>query len=73
MSSGGLTSLPVVLVVAGRLYATLILAERRSGQVVMLVMRLLAPGPPVVHLTGWRWITARGSSSRSGPPPPDDR
>jgi hypothetical protein len=51
-SPGGLSNLPVVLVWAVWLYATLMLAERRSGYVVILVMSLLASGLPVIHMTG---------------------
>ena len=40
----------VVLVVF--LYGTLVLAERRSGQVVMLLVGLLAVSIPVMHMRG---------------------
>ena len=52
MFPGGLSSLPVVLVLAVWLYATLVLAERRSGCVIILVLSLLASGLPVLHMTG---------------------
>ena len=57
MSPGGLSNLPVVLVLAVWLYATLVLVERRSGCVIILVMSLLASGLPVVHMTGSRGLT----------------
>ena len=40
----------VVLVVL--LYGTLVLAERRSGHVVMFVVGLFAAGMPVIHMRG---------------------
>ena len=51
MFPGGLSNLPVVLVLAVGLYATLVLAEWRSGYVIILVASLLASGLPVVHMT----------------------
>jgi hypothetical protein len=55
---GGLSNVPVVLVVTIWLYATLLLAERRSGYVIILVMSLLSSGMPVIHMTGKRGITS---------------
>jgi hypothetical protein len=57
-SPGGLSNVFVVLVVTVWLYATLLLAERRSGYVIILVMSLLSSGIPVIHMTGKRGITA---------------
>jgi hypothetical protein len=57
MSPRGLSSLPVVLVLAGWLYATLVLAERRSGCVIILVLSLLASGLPVIHMKGSGGVT----------------
>jgi len=57
MFPGGLSSLPVVLVLAVWLYATLVLAERRSGCVIILVLSLLASGLPVLHMTGSGGVT----------------
>ena len=51
-SPGGLSNLPVVFVWAVWLYATLVLVERRSGCVIILVMSVLASGLPVIHMTG---------------------
>jgi hypothetical protein len=58
MSPGRLSNLPVVLVWAVWLYATLVLAERRSGYVIILVMSLLASGLPVIHMIGKAGISA---------------
>jgi len=55
---GGLSNVSVVLVVAIWLYATLLLAERRSGHVIILVLSLLSSGIPVVHMMGKRGITS---------------
>jgi hypothetical protein len=57
MSPGGVSNLPVVLVLGVWLYATLVLAERRSGCVIILIMSLLASGLPVVHMTGSGGVT----------------
>jgi len=51
-SPGGLSNLLVVLVWVVWLYATLMLVERRSGCIIILVMSLLASGIPVIHMTG---------------------
>ena len=40
----------VVLVIF--LYGTLVLAERRSGQVIMLLVGFFAAGMPVIHMRG---------------------
>src|SRR5436190_18376858 len=61
-----------LLVLAVLLYETLMLAERRSGYVIMLLVGLFAVGMPVIHMRGH--ITARSpgppaassSSGRSG-------
>src|SRR5438105_1859182 len=51
-SPGGLSNIPVVLVWVVWVYATLVLVERRSGYVIILVMSVLASGLPVIHMTG---------------------
>ena len=58
MAPGHLSNLPVILVLAGWLYAALMLAERRSGLLVILIMSVLTSGLPVVHMLGSRGITA---------------
>jgi len=57
-SPGGISNVFVVLVVTIWLYATLLLAERRSGYVIILVMSLLSSLIPVIHMTGKRGIAA---------------
>ena len=49
-----------LLVLAVFLYGTLVLAERRSGHVIMLLVGLFAAGMPVIHMRGA--ITARSPS-----------
>ena len=41
-----------LLVLAAFLYGTLVLAERRSGHVIMLFVGLFAAGMPVIHMRG---------------------
>jgi biotin transporter BioY len=41
-----------LLVLAAFLYGTLVLAERRSGHVIMLLVGLFAAGMPVIHMRG---------------------
>jgi len=57
ISPGRLSNLPVVLVLAVWLYATLVLVERRSGGVIILMMSLLASRLPVIHMTGSGGVT----------------
>ena len=40
------------IVLAVFLYGTLVLAERRSGHVIMLLVGLFAAGMPVIHMRG---------------------
>ena len=52
MSPGGLPNLLAVVICVVWLYGTLVLAERRSGYVIILVASLLLLGIPVIHLRG---------------------
>lgn len=52
MAPGGLVNLGVVLFLVLWLYGTLVLAQRRSGCVIVLGAALLASGLPIVHMTG---------------------
>jgi hypothetical protein len=52
MAPGGIINLFVVLILIIWLYATLMLAERRAGYVIILAASLLASGMPVVHMMG---------------------
>lgn len=55
---GGLSNLTLVLILVVWLCGTWLLAGRRSGYVVVLVMSLLASAIPVLHMTGKSGITA---------------
>jgi hypothetical protein len=52
MSPGGLPNLLAVVIAMVWLYATLVLAERRSGYIIILVASLLLMVIPIVHLRG---------------------
>jgi hypothetical protein len=44
-----------LVVLVGFLYGTLVLAERRSGHVIMLLVGLFAAAMPVIHMMGARY------------------
>lgn len=52
MEHGGLNMVIPLLIVAGWLYGTLVLAERRSGYIIMLIVAIFGTGIPIVHMTG---------------------
>jgi hypothetical protein len=52
MAPGGVINLVPVLFLLVWLYGTTVLAGRRCGYVIILVLSLLASGIPVVHMTG---------------------
>jgi hypothetical protein len=45
-----------LLVLAVFLYGTLVLPERRSGHVIMLLVGLFAAGMPVIHMRGAHYV-----------------
>jgi hypothetical protein len=49
---GGVKNITGILILVVWLYATLVLAGRRSGYVITLVASLLGSGIPVVHMRG---------------------
>ena len=49
---GGVSNLTAVPILVIWLYATLVLAERRSGYVIILLGSLLGSGMPVIHFMG---------------------
>jgi hypothetical protein len=65
-AEAGGSTLVAVRVLVVWLYGTLVLAERRSGHVIMLVGSLLALGMPVIHVMGAGGVF-RGQIARSGP------
>jgi hypothetical protein len=54
-----LNAVPVFVIL---LYGTLVLAERRSGYVIMLLGGIIAAGMPVVHMSGARFPERAASS-----------
>src|SRR2546430_1810609 len=52
MEPGKLLDLIIVPILVVWLYGTLVLAERRSGYVIILVMSLLGLVVPVIHMKG---------------------
>ncbi|HEX8196095.1 MAG TPA: hypothetical protein VF571_07905 [Pyrinomonadaceae bacterium] len=64
MAPGGLSNLLPVLFLFVWLYGTLVLAERRSGYVIILVLSLLGAGIPVLHMTGSGFVG--GDIGKSG-------
>ena len=65
-SPGGLTNIPVPFVLAVWLYAALVLVERRSGHVILLVFSLLASGLPIIHMTGRSGLTGGAIAKSAG-------
>ena len=63
--AGGSTLVAVPILVVW-LYGTLVLAERRSGYVIMLVGSILALGMPVIHVIGPRGIFGGEFAKYSG-------
>lgn len=49
---GGISNLTAVPIFVVWLYATLVLTERRSGAILILLASLLAMGVPVIHMMG---------------------
>ena len=58
-----LVALPILV---GWLYGTLVLGERRSGHVIMLIGSILAMGMPVFHVIGPRGIFSGEFAKYSG-------
>ena len=63
MEKGGASNLVAVPILVVWLYGTLVLAERRSGYVIVLLGSLLAAGMPVIHMTG---VGVGGAIAKSG-------
>jgi hypothetical protein len=52
MEKGGISNLVAVPILVVWLYGTLVLAERRSGYVIILLGSLLGLGVPLIHMKG---------------------
>src|SRR4029077_17726756 len=64
MEKGGASNLIAVPILVVWLYGTLVLAERRSGYVIILLGSLLGLAIPVVHMKG----AGGGGRGARGPP-----
>src|SRR5476651_1327760 len=63
MEKGGVSTLVAVPILVVWLYGTLVLAERRSGYVIVLLLSLLGSGIPVIHMSG---VGLAGSARQGG-------
>jgi hypothetical protein len=61
---GGVSNFMGILILAVWLYGTLVLGDRRSGHIIMLLGAILGSGVPVFHMTGKGLVGGRivGSS-----------
>jgi len=66
MEPGGLSSLIAVPILVVLLYGTLVLAERRSGYVIVLLGSLLLLVVPAIHMKGKGVGVASGIANSSG-------
>jgi hypothetical protein len=66
MEPGGLSSLIAVPIVVVLLYGALVLAERRSGCVIILLGSLLLLVVPIIHMKGKGVGVASGIANSSG-------
>ena len=53
---GGVRNVTGVLMLVVWLYGTLMLAERRSGYIIMLLVGLFAAAMPVIHMRGAHYV-----------------
>ena len=63
---GGLWNLTAGPIFVVWLYGTLVLAERRSGYIIIILASLLGMGVPVIHMRGKGIGLASGIASSSG-------
>ena len=63
---GGLSNLLAVLIMVVWLYATLVLAGRKSGYIMLLVLSFLASGIPILHMRGKGVGIASGIANSPG-------
>jgi hypothetical protein len=65
MEPGGVKNLIGVIILVVWLYGTLVLAEHRSGYVIILLGSLLGSGVPVIHMMG-AGVVGGGIANSSG-------
>ena len=63
MEPGGVKNIIGVLMMVVWLYGTLVLAERRSGYIIILLGAILGSGVPVVHMIGKGLVGGRIANS----------
>jgi len=61
--AGGPSTMIGVIAMAVWLYGTLVLIERRSGHVIILLFSILASGIPYIHMTGAGAVGGRIANS----------
>src|SRR5207302_8527071 len=66
MAVRGAWNLIAVLILLVWLYGTLVLAERRSGYIIMLIGSLLGSGMPVLHMTLARTVVTKEVATSRG-------
>src|SRR4030095_3728334 len=66
MEVGGLNMVLPVLVLAVCLYRTLVLAGRRSGYIIMLLVAIFGTGIPILHMSGIGLVGGRIAADSSG-------
>jgi hypothetical protein len=63
---GGLSTITGVAILVVWMYGTLVLAERRSGYIIMLLGALLGFGVPIIHMKGKGVGITSGIAGSSG-------
>jgi hypothetical protein len=66
MEHGGLNMVIPVLVLAVLLYGTLVLAGRRSGYIIMLLIAIFGTGIPILHMSGIGLVGGKIAADSSG-------
>lgn len=66
MERGGLNMVAPVVILAVWLYGTLVLAGRRSGYIIMLLVAIFGTGIPILHMTGAGFVGGRVAPGSAG-------
>jgi len=66
MEHGGLNMVIPLLIVAVWLYGTVVLAERRSGYIIMLLIAFFGIGIPILHMSGIGLVGGRVATDSPG-------
>ena len=66
LETGGVSALGGVLILVVWLYATLVLGDRRSGYIVMLLGGIFGLGVLILHMSGTTGIVGRRIANSSG-------